>query len=274
MTDNNDLSTIASFIDMLEGDREKPENPGTTWITIWGEGIRAVEDLVEVAGSYIGRAKLAYGSSLLTEPKLLQRIVGTLNDAGIITYPGGTVLEMALRRDGFAEYLDWSRAVGFTGVEVCDGVIPMSDELRHSSISRARDAGFSVNTVVQEVVRKPVIEVESLAKRIDRAKGDLAAGAEKVHLVFQAMARGETPADIVGPAKRDHAFALVEAVGLENLVFEALSPDEQLFYLRLLGPEVNIGHVDPRHLVLLQTLREGLGYETFWSEVWQREHWS
>src|SRR5690606_15983179 len=126
----------------------------------------------------------------------------------------------------------------FTGIEVCDGVIPMSDQLRHDSIARSRDAGFSVNTVVQEDVRKPVIEVEALAKRTQRARDDLAAGADQVHLVFQAMARGETPSDVVGPAKRDHAHALVDAVGLDKLVFEAMSPDEQLFYLRLLGPKV------------------------------------
>src|SRR5690606_3596411 len=122
-----------------------------------------------------------------------------------------------------------------TGIEVCDGVIPMSDELRHESIARSRDAGFSVNTVVQEVVRKPIIEVVTLAERIERAKADLEAGAEQIHLVFQAMARGETPSDVVGPAKRDHALALVDAVGLDKLVFEAMSPDEQLLYLRMLG---------------------------------------
>lgn len=274
MNDMNDISSITSFVDLLAGERPDSSDLGTTWITLWGEGIRSVQDIVEMSGRRIGRAKLAYGSSLLTEPRLLQRIVGLLNDAGITTYPGGTVLEMALRRDDFQAFIDWAHAVGFSGVEVCDGVIPMSDRQRRDSIARARDAGFSVNTVVQEVVRKPVIEVESLAKRIDRAHADLDAGAEKVHLVFQAMARGETPSDVVGPAKRDHAFALVEAVGLDRLVFEALSPDEQLFYLRLLGPKVNIGHVDPRHVMLLETLRQGLGYETFWSEVWQREHWS
>ena len=265
---------ITAFNELIINESARNDKVGTTWITLWGEGERTVLDMLEMAGPFIGRAKLAYGSSLLTKPELLQKIVGHLNDAGVVTYPGGTVLEMALRKNSFDKFLGWAKAVGFTGVEVCDGVIPMDDNLRHECIERSREAGFSVHTVVQEVVRKPIVEVVTLAERIQRAKDDLAAGADQVHIVFQAMARGETPADVVGPIKRDHAHALIEAVGLDNLVFEAMSADEQLYYLRLLGPKVNLGHVDPRQLVLLEAQRRGLGYETFWTEVWKREHWS
>ena len=88
------------------------------------------------------------------------------------------------------------------------------------------------------------------------------------------MARGETPKDVVGPIKREQVRLLIEAVGAEQLVFEALSTDDQLAYLRMVGPDVSLGHVDPRTVAQLEAQRRGLGYESCWSKVWGRAHWS
>lgn len=247
---------------------------GKNWISLFGEGPHAISDMIRSAGPYISRAKLAYGSSLLSDAELLRAMVQDLNAAGIDTYPGGSVLEMALQKDALDPFVSWAKAVGFTAIEVCDGVIPMADELRKRCINRIKSEGFLVHTVVQEVTRKPTVHVCSLQERIERSQMDLAAGADHVHVVFQALARGETPTDIVGPIKREHVLALESAVGLQNLVFEAMTPDDQLYYLRLLGPEVNLGHVSPPDAVLLQAQRQGLGYESFWSRTWQRSHWS
>ena len=79
---------------------------------------------------------------------------------------------------------------------------------------------------------------------------------------------------MVGPFKREQAERLVDEIGGPLLVWEALSTDDQLSYLRTLGSEVNLGHVDPRTVVQLEAQRHGLGYESFWSEVWNRTHWS
>jgi phosphosulfolactate synthase len=254
--------------------RGKTGEQGQTWISLFGEGPSEVAALMESGGPHIHRAKLAYGSSLLTSWASLVRINGILKEADVISYPGGTLVEMALRAGRFTEFLGWARQAGFTAIEVCDGVIVMSDELRADTIRRAIGAGFRVSTVVQEVIRKPIVEVVPLAERIARVERDLAAGAEYAHIVFQGMARGETPADVVGPIKRDQAFALVERIGPEKLVWEALSADDQLTFVRMLGKHVNLGHVAPRTVVQLAAHRTAFAYETFWSEVWGKPHWS
>ena len=94
--------------------------------------------------------------------------------AGVICYPGGTLVEMALRVGKLPEMLDWAHKAGFDGLEVCDGVIEMSDELRADTIGAAVKQGFRVSTVVQEAIRKPVVEIVPLrngspaARRISR----------------------------------------------------------------------------------------------------------
>ena len=268
-------SNKTDFLEALVPARPaKPRKTGATWVTLFGEGPRQVEAMLETTGAFIDQAKLAYGSSLLSAPKTVQAITGLLRDAGIVAYPGGTILEMAIRAGRKDQFFDWVQQMGFTGIEVCDGVIEMPDELRADCIRQGVEAGLTVTTVVQEVIRKPVVEVVPLRERIARAKRDLDAGASKVHVVLQAMARGETPADIVGPIKREQVRVMIEAIGAEHLVWEALSTDDQLTYLRMLGPDVNLGHVDPRTVVQLEAQRRDLGYESFWSRVWGRTHWS
>lgn len=260
----------ASLADSRPG---KPRANGQTWISLFGEGPRAVEDLLTMAGPFIDRAKLAYGSSLLADQTVIASLVGALTKAGIDVYPGGSLTEMALRARRYEELLAWAREVGFTAIEVCDGVIELPTPERRRAIEQAVSAGFRVTTVVQEVVRKPLAEVVPLRERIERIREDLSAGATHCHIVFQAMMRGETPSDVVGPIKREQVKALVEAVGPVRLVWEATRLEDQLYYLRAIGPEANLGHVPPQTIVMLEAQRRGLGYESFWSKVWKRDHW-
>jgi phosphosulfolactate synthase len=252
---------------------DKPRARGQTWISLFGEGPRAVEDLLTMAGAFIDRAKLAYGSSVLAERGTVGTIIGLLRKAAVDVYPGGTLVEMALRAGRYADFLAWARDTGFTAIEVCDGVIELPPAERRRAIEEARAAGFRVTTVVQEVIRKPFAEVVSLRERIERVKEDLAAGATHCHIVFQAMMRGETPSDVVGPIKREQVRRLAEAVGVERLAWEATRIEDQLYYLRSIGPDVNLGHVPATAAVQLEAQRRGLGYESFWSKVWGREHW-
>lgn len=258
---------------LAEARPDKPRAIGQTWVSLFGEGPRAVEDLLAMAGPFIDRAKLAYGSSLLADRATLTGMIGALGKAGIDVYPGGSLTEMALRARRYPELLAWAREVGFTAIEVCDGVIELPTPERRRAIEQAAAAGFRVTTVVQEVVRKPLAEVVPLRERIERVKEDLSAGATHCHIVFQAMMRGETPSDVVGPIKREQVKALVEAVGPARLVWEATRLEDQLYYLRSVGPEANLGHVPPPTVVMLEAQRRGLGYESFWSKVWKREHW-
>lgn len=258
---------------LVEARAEKPRTTGMTWISLFGEGPGAVTDLLAVAAPFIDRAKLAYGSSLLMAPAVLQTVIDHLTRAGVEVYPGGTLVEMALRAGRYPDLLRWARDVGFTGLEVCDGVIELPERERARAIEQARQAGFRVTTVVQEVTRKPVVEVVPLPERLSRIRQDLDAGATHVHVVFQAMMRGETPSDVVGPIKREQVRALAGAIGPDRLVWEAVRPEDQLSYLRALGRGVNLGHVAPPTVVMLEAQRRGLGYESFWSKVWGRAHW-
>jgi len=264
-----------SFCNLLVSPRVgKPRIGGSTWITLFGEGPRQIEALLETSSDFIDRAKLAYGSALLAKPTLLRTITGMLRDHTIEPYPGGTILEMAIRLGQAPAFFDWAQEMGFSGIEICDGVVEMTREERSSYIRMGVQRGLNVTTVVQEAIRKPVVEIVPLKDRIARAKADLEAGATQTHFVYQGLVRGETPADVVGPIKLEQVKRVIAEIGSERMVCEALSADDQLKYLRAFGPDISLGHVDPRTVVQLEAQRRCLGYESFWSAVWGRPHWS
>lgn len=255
-------------------EEQEPRNRGQTWISLFGEGPSDIKGLLEIAGPFVDRAKIAYGSSILTSTETQKEINSILQDAGVDTYPGSSLLEMAYHYGHYEAFLDWAQGIGFGSVEVADGVIEIGDAERSHLICRAVDAGFNVTTVVQEVIRKPVIDVIPLNERIDKAKRDLDAGASCVHIVFQAIGRGEIPSDLVGPIKIQQAERIANDIGQEKLAWEAASLEDQLTYLRFFGSDVSLAHVQPNTVVQLAAQRRGLGYESFWSEVWKRPHWS
>ncbi|MGN6769432.1 MAG: phosphosulfolactate synthase [Rhizobiaceae bacterium] len=269
------MSSSQTFTDLLIGQRAgKPRIAGSTWITLFGEGPKQLEALLQTSGEFIDRAKLAYGSALLAGPEVLKNITSILRDHDIEPYPGGTILEMAIRLGKAEAFYDWAQEMGFTGIEICDGVIEMTREERSGYIRMGIERGLNVTTVVQECIRKPIVEIVPLNDRIARAQADLAAGASQAHFIYQAMARGETPSDVVGPLKFEQVKEVISRIGSDRMVCEALSVDDQLKYLRAFGGDISLGHVDPRTVVQLEAQRRKLGYETFWSSVWGRPHWS
>ena len=60
----------------------------------------------------------------------------------------------------------------------------------------------------------------------------------------------------------DLVDAIVRALGLETVIFEAPQQSQQTWLLRHLGPNVNLGNVHGDDVIGLETLRRGLRYDT------------
>jgi phosphosulfolactate synthase len=59
--------------------------------------------------------------------------------------------------------------------------------------------------------------------------------------------------------------AVVDGVGLERVIFEAPRPEQQVWFVRRFGPEVNLGNVGLDQLMAVETLRRGLRSDTWYS---------
>src|SRR5262249_25202026 len=90
---------------------------------------------------------------------------------------------------------------------------------------------------------------------------EVAAGAWKV--VTAARAGGTAGIfDSSGGMRTELIGEIAEAVGVENVVFEAPTKAAQAWFIKRFGPSVNLGNIPPDEVIPLETLRLGLRGDT------------
>ena len=137
----------------------------------------------------------------------------------------------------------------------------MSETEKLGLIGCARSAGF---TVWSEVGRKDPDEDARIGidQRCAAIERELEAGADKV--ILEARESGTVGIyDRSGAPAVEMIQRIVERIGRERLVFEAPRKEQQLWMVRMLGPQVNLGNVAPGEALGLATLRTGLRGDTF-----------
>jgi phosphosulfolactate synthase len=73
--------------------------------------------------------------------------------------------------------------------------------------------------------------------------------------------------DASGRVREDIVAAVVDGVGLERVIFEAPHPEQQAWFVRRFGHEVNLGNVRLDQLMAVETLRLGLRSDTAVAET-------
>lgn len=252
---------IPNMIDQKFGLRGLPERPGKprpeglTLILDKGFSARQAEDLVEVAGDTIDLVKLGWGTAIITTN--LRRKLDVYRDAGLPVYLGGTLFEAYYLRGQLDDYRRLLAHLGLEHAEVSDGsiVIP-HDEKLEAIRTLAEDV-----VVVSEVGSKDETIVIPPYKWVGLIQAELEAGSWKV--ICEARESGT--AGIFRPTGEIRSGLIdeiVHMVGQDKLIFEAPQKAQQVWFLRHLGPNVNLGNIAPEEAIPLETLRLGLRGDT------------
>ncbi len=91
----------------------RPRDKGVTMVIDTGVGLAATADMIEIAGPYIDHWKLGFGTSAAMPPDLLRRKLALLASHGLLTYPGGTLLEVAIVQHHCRVFMGRARDLGF-----------------------------------------------------------------------------------------------------------------------------------------------------------------
>ena len=233
----------------------KPRERGLTHVIDKGRTLAEVDGMFEAAGDYVDIVKLGWGTSYVT--RNLRQKVQRYHDHGTPVMCGGTLLEAAVARGRVEEFRRWNQDVGFTHVEVSDGTLRMERESKQELIrSLARDF-----VVLSEVGSKDQDAIYAPYQWVAWIREELEAGAWKV--ITEARETGT--AGIfrgTGEVRSGLIDEIVHEIPLDNLLFEAPQKDQQAWFVRHLGPEVNLGNVPPDEVIPLETLRLGLRSDT------------
>jgi len=247
--------------DPIPGRLPKPRTQrGLTMLIDSGLGLAETQDLVQLAGAYIDFVKLGFGTSKLYPADVLCEKIHLLQSSGIEVYPGGTFLEAAVLQNKWQEFLDRCQELGFRTVEVSDGTIPLSQELRRELIRRAVTQGFKVITEVGKKAEEARLSIDHQLAQID---ADLAAGAYKVIIEGRESGKAVGLYDEHGRILRDEFDELVAKLpNTDPLIWEAPIRSQQEELIHVFGPNVNLGNINPRDIIALEALRVGLRSDT------------
>jgi phosphosulfolactate synthase len=243
-----------AFLD-LPSRSAKPRRTGLTHVLDQGAGPAATADVLASADSRIDIWKVGWGTGYL-DPTIGAK-VARLREHGIAACLGGTLLEIAWAQGVAEKCLEWASGIGFACVEVSRGTVAMPLVDKRALIRRAaRDF-----TVLAEVGTKS--PGEKLASRSWPAEctSDLEAGASLV--VTEGRQSGTVGTfDEAGRVRADVVEAVVAAVGVERVVFEAPRATQQAWFVRRFGADVNLGNVALADVLSVETLRLGLRSDT------------
>lgn len=244
----------AGFLDLAPR-AAKPRAIGLTHVIDTGTPLPAFETLVEWLGDIADVWKFGWGTAYV-DPAVRSK-VDILRRRGILACPGGTLLEVACLRGRADRFLSWAAEVGFTAVEVSNGATGMSGSDKRMLISQA-SLHFHVLSEVGSKDPAVVLQPAAWEKEV---RADLGAGARWV--VLEGRESGSVGLyDPQGRVKEDVVERVTAAVGLERLVFEAPRKEQQAWFIRRFGPNVNMGNISPDDAFGLETLRLGLRADT------------
>ncbi|MDA8235635.1 MAG: phosphosulfolactate synthase [Clostridia bacterium] len=254
----------------IGGRTPKPRSSGLTMVMDKGLGLAAVRDLLETGAPYIDFIKLGFGTSALVDEKFLKEKINLIRSYGVDIYPGGTFLEIACQQNKIPDYLAYAQDIGFTFLEVSDGTITMTPQVRAALITGAREAGFGVIT---EVGKKDPRDQLPITEIIQQVKFDLAHGAYKVILEGRESGKGIGLYDNNGEVKQDDLATFTNSIDdIKAIIWEAPLKSQQQELLMKFGPNVNMGNINPSEVLALEALRVGLRGDTFRFTLWEEKH--
>jgi phosphosulfolactate synthase len=231
-------------ISRLPDRSKKPREAGITMAMDKGLSLREVEDFLSVCSDHVDVVKLGWATSFVT-PKLKEKI-DLYHQAGIPVYLGGTLLEAFIVRNQFEDYLRVLEKFDLRYAEVSDGSIELPHDEKCDYIQRlAKNV-----TVLSEVGSKDAEKIIPPYKWIQLMNKELEAGAWKV--IGEAREGGNVGLfRSSGEVREGLVDEILTQIPFEKIIWEAPQKSQQVWFIKLLGTNVNLGNIAPNEVIPL-----------------------
>ena len=236
----------------------QPRESGLTMMMDKGLSIREAEDFISSSAAFTDLVKFGFGTALITVG--LEEKISLYKSAALKPYFGGTLFEVFIVRNKFDDFRRMLDRYQVETAEVSDGsmAIPHDEKLAY-----IRKLSEQV-TVISEVGTKVAgVEIPD-DKWVSMMKSELAAGSWKV--IAEARESGT-----IGIYQKDGSAntglidEIIRQIAVEDVLWEAPNKSQQVWFIQLLGANVNLGNIAPGEVVALESLRLGLRGDTFFN---------
>ncbi len=235
---------------------QKPRTNGITMVMDKGLSINEVNNFLEVSGTHVDIVKLGFGTSFVT-PNLRAKIE-VYKNAGMPLYFGGTLFEAFLIRNQFEDYLAICKDYGIDYMEVSDGSITIPHAEKCGYIEKMTKHG----KVLSEVGSKDAAHIMPPYKWIELMKAELEAGS--TYVIAEAREAGNVGIYRgSGEVREGLVQEILTQIPEGKIIWEAPQKAQQLYFLELIGCNVNLGNIAPNEVIPLEAMRIGLRGDTF-----------
>ena len=234
----------------------KPRQVGFTMAMDKGLSIREVEDFMNIASDHIDIVKLGWATSYVTP--VLKEKLQVYKEAGIPCYFGGTLFEAFIIRDQFDDYRKILDKYDMKFAEVSDGSIDLDHDKKLDYITKLSEQVTVLSEVGSKDAEKiipPYLWIELMQKELDAGAWKVIGEARESGNVGLFRATGEVRSGLVQE--------ILTKIPFEKIIWEAPQKAQQVWFIKLLGANVNLGNISPSEVIPLETLRLGLRGDTF-----------
>ena len=234
----------------------RPRTNGLTMIMDKGLGLDEVRNFLSTSLPYVDIVKLGFGTSYVTSN--LKEKLAIYKEHNVPVYFGGTLFEAFIIRDQFQDYIDAIKEYGIDHVEVSDGSMDIDHKEKCKYISElAKHA-----TVLSEVGSKDADHIIPPYKWIELMRAELEAGSR--YVIAEAREAGNVGIYRgSGEVREGLVQEILTQIPSEKIIWEAPQKAQQLYFLELLGANVNLGNIAPHEVIALEAMRIGLRGDTF-----------
>jgi phosphosulfolactate synthase len=244
------------ILDQIPERTSKPRQKGLTMVMDKGLSLRQVEDFIEMGGAHTDIVKLGWATSYVT-PNLKEKLA-IYKSAGIPVYFGGTLFEAFYIRGQVDEYQRVLDQYGMEYAEISDGSVDMPSDVKCEFIQKLSKQVI----VLSEVGSKDEAKIIPPYKWIKLMKMELEAGSWKV--IGEAREGGNVGLfRSSGEVRQGLVEEILTEIPEEKIIWEAPQKSQQVWFVKLVGANVNVGNIAPNEVISLETIRLGLRGDTF-----------
>jgi phosphosulfolactate synthase len=235
---------------------KQPRQNGLTMVMDKGLSYRDAESFISVGGPHTDIVKLGFGTSFVT-PNLRAKIE-LYQQHNIPVYFGGTLFEAFVIRNQFDDYIAMCKDYKIDVIEVSDGSI----EIPHTEKCGYIEKISKFAKVFSEVGSKDAAHIIPPYKWIELMSAELSAGAS--YVIAEAREAGNVGIYRgSGEVREGLVQEILTKIPAEKILWEAPQKAQQLYFLELIGCNVNLGNIAPSEIIPLEAMRIGLRGDTF-----------
>ncbi|HSC38938.1 MAG TPA: phosphosulfolactate synthase [Chitinophagaceae bacterium] len=234
----------------------QPRTNGITMVMDKGLSVEEAKHFMSVSHPHVDVLKLGFGTSFVTPD--LRKKLEVYRSYNLPVYFGGTLFEAFLIRNQFEDYIAVCKDFGIEYMEVSDGSITIPHAEKCGYIEKLTKHG----TVLSEVGSKDAEHIIPPYKWIELMRAELSAGS--TYVIAEAREAGNVGIYRgSGEVREGLVQEILTQIPAEKILWEAPQKAQQLYFIELIGANVNLGNIAPTEVIPLEAMRVGLRGDTF-----------